>query len=186
MYRILTPRQLSVYCYLCSVFDRHGIAYPTVEQIRADLDIQSAIVVKRALDKLVELGFVLRGHKIKGRLLSRRAVYQRPLAAYTLVRLLELDLIDARLYPRSRSETAPGRDFTDSAVDLGLKNLLGETLYAAYRVSSDRIRGAVLLECLRRRIAAFVIAAAERAKQLPPDVPVNISALIADDEGIPF
>jgi len=185
LYQVLTPREFVVYCYLGSVFDPNGIAYPTIEQIRQDLGIKSAVVVSRALDRLVELGFILRGrHSIKGRLLGRRPVYQRPLAAYTLATLLERDMIDGRLFPKVQSERTA--DFTNSAIELGLKKILGDNLYTAYSVASDRIKSAVLLEGLRRTLARSLVGAHERAQQLPHDLPEPISAMIAEDQGVPF
>jgi DNA-binding MarR family transcriptional regulator len=186
IYQTLTPREFTVYTYLASVFDPNAIAYPTIEQVRLDLGIRSPIIVTRAIDRLVDLGFVLRGpDMIRGRQLSRRPVYQRPLAAYTLMRLLEEGLIDGRLFPTARTD---GRthDFTDRAVHIGLKKVLGDNLFRAYDVASDRIRSEVLIQGLRRKVAESIIGAQERAKQLPTTLPSSMSALIAEDQGVPF
>ncbi len=185
IYHVLSAREFVVYTYLCGIFDRNAIAYPTAEQIGNDLGIKSRVIVARALDTLVQYGFILRGPSlIRGRLLSRRPVYQRPMPAYTLLKLMELNLIDENLFPKHRN-TESG-DFAQSAVNLGLQNLLGNDLFHAYEIASPAVRSAVLETALRQRVSQAVAKSHVRREQLSEDLPEKVSALINEDQGVPF
>ncbi len=186
IYRVLSAREFCVYTYLCGVFDRNGVAYPTVAQIADDLGIKSSIVVSRALRRLAALGFILRGDRsIKGRLLSRRLVYQRPLAAHTLKTLLAQGAIDHRLFPSKSSAPAKKSDFTDRAVELGLRRVLGDDLFHAYELAPEARRADLLALALDQRVDFARSMSRQRAAQ-KLDVPDNVSALLHDEMEIPF
>jgi hypothetical protein len=128
VFRVLSPRELSVYLYLASMFNEKGTAFPLKAQIAKDLGVKNRAIVDTALDGLVDKGFMLR----EGRTISRgnkeikRIVYQRPSIEHTLLTLLEAGLIDADLMPLDEDENEPA-DFRrhESAVILGLKSLTG-------------------------------------------------------------
>jgi hypothetical protein len=185
MYQVLSAREVVVYCYLCSLVDRNAIAYPTVEQIAADLGIRSRVIVSRGLERLHVLGFILRGPQlIRGRLLSRRPVYQRPHPAHTLLRLLEMKVIDGELFPIGivRNEN----DSSHGAVRLGLMNLLGKELYHAYDIATDEFKSPILEAALRQRLEASVSIAKVRHSAVADNLPAEVTALLAANQGIPF
>ena len=94
MFQVLSPREITIYLYLCSVMDPNAVAYPTVEQIAEDMGVKSRSVVAEGLAKLVELGFLLRrDDPYIGRVMGKRVVYQRPLPHHTVLHLLRTDLL---------------------------------------------------------------------------------------------
>lgn len=185
MYQVLTAREIVVYCYVCSLCDRYAIAYPSIEQICADLGVLSRVTVSRSLERLQRLGFLLRASNlIKGRLLSRRPVYQRPHPAHTLLTLLEMELIDAELYPFGI--TRNGNDSSQSAINLGLTKLLGNDLFHAYEIASEIAKGAVLRTALQQRLDVSVASAKLKLTLVSRHVPESIAAILAKDQGVPF
>lgn len=185
MYQVLTAREIVVYCYVCSLCDRYAIAYPSVEQICADLGVLSRVTVSRALERLQRLGFLLRGSDlIKGRLLSRRPVYQRPHPAHTLLTLLDMELIDAELFPNG--VTRNKNDSSQGAVNLGLTKLLGNDLFHAYEIASPDAKSAVLHTALQQRLDISVSSARLKLSRVSPFISSSIAALIAADQGVPF
>lgn len=136
IFQVLSPRHFAVYAYVVSVCDRHGIAYPAPEQIASDLNVKSRIIINRALDDLVSLGFLLRTEeRIRIRRGMKRNVFQRPSPTYTLLALLRSGHIGADLFPPDASDNARELDFSQSAVNAGLKNLLGRQAFESYQAS---------------------------------------------------
>ena len=157
MFQILTPREIGVYLYLCSVMDPNAVAYPTVEQIAEDMAVKSRSVISNALDRLVETGFLLRGDApYQGRYMGRRVVYQRPLPHHTILELLKLGLIDEDLYPTANKTR--NRELTkssDEVVRAGLRRVLGQERFTAYDAmkTPDR-RKRVMIHALEEHLAA--------------------------------
>jgi DNA-binding MarR family transcriptional regulator len=135
MYQALSPRELSVYFYLCSLFGDSGTAYPLVAQIARDLGVSNRSVIKRAINGLVDKGFVLRKRVAVGddQRRAERTVYQRPAIETTLLRLLDDGIIDGWLLTVAdeNNVAAAGEDRTskrtrrkhESSTVKGLKNL---------------------------------------------------------------
>ena len=138
MFQILTPREVTVYLYLCSVMDQNAVAYPTIEQIAEDMAVKSRSIVVEAVNRLVATHFVLRsGEPYVGRIMGKRTVYQRPLPHYTILELLKSGLIDENLYPVDIVMKKRNYDLTsasDEVVKSGLKRLIGATNYAAFEM----------------------------------------------------
>jgi hypothetical protein len=157
LFRVLSARNFAVYAYVISVCDRNGIAYPSPEQIASDLDVKSRVIVNRALDDLVDLGFLLRTEeRVRIRRAMKRTVFQRPAPSFTLLRLLQKGLIGGDLFPPDTSEDAHELDFSQSAVELGLKNMLERDAFNRYQSASDKkkaLEEALTLDLERRRAA---------------------------------
>ena len=136
-FQLLTPREITVYLYMCSVMDPNAVAYPTVEQLAEDMGVKSRSTIVDALGRLVELGFLLRGPEpYRGRVMGKRVVYQRPLPHYTILELLRNRLVDGDLYPAADPNKERNFELTggsDAVVRAGLRRLLGEENFQAYQ-----------------------------------------------------
>ena len=139
IFRVLSQRDLSVYVYLCSMMDVHDVCYPTTEQIRDEIGVDSPTTLFTALGNLESLGFVMRRRKkLPGRAYRfQRNIYQRPAPEFTLLKLLEMEKVDGDLRPILPISKLPHGE-PDTAVATGLRRLLGGTAYAEYdRVADD-------------------------------------------------
>jgi biotin operon repressor len=149
LFQILSPRELAVYFYICSLLGRDSLAYPSQTQIAQEVGISSLDTIAKAIKKLTGSGFLIRNtQQIKG---FQRTVYQRPAPEFTLIRLLDAKLIAYDLFP---FDTDPDRfndelDTTAGAVALGLKNLLGEAV-ATYEATPRSLRGLLAARFFRR------------------------------------
>jgi hypothetical protein len=103
---VLKPRQLAVYAYIACYADLdNAIAFPDDEVAMAELDV-SADTLKRALEDLVDLGFLLYDRtRIKGFGLR----YQRPNELYTMARLCSIT--DDKLRPKIEAVFVPVLQF---------------------------------------------------------------------------
>jgi hypothetical protein len=132
----LRPREVTVYLYVLSLLDKTGIAFPTQEQMAYELNLAGTEPISQALTILERNGFLMRRRsRLAGRQTSSaRTIYWRPATEFTLVTLLDREKIDGRLYPASKTaeQVRDELDTTESAVALGLRNLLGADRYAAY------------------------------------------------------
>lgn len=152
IFRVLSARELVVYVYLCSLTDRNALAFPTHLQIANEVGLTGSDAVARALKKLVDLGFFTRNMQIIKNL--RRGVYQRPLTEYTLLRLLDARKIDFELLPANKEHESINDPFdtTESAVALGLKNLLGTERFSSC-MKARSISSALASETLYRELS---------------------------------
>jgi hypothetical protein len=91
IFQVLSPRELAVYLYVCSLTDRNAIAYPTIQQIVEDLGVKSRLTITPALERLIRLGFLL-GKKQDRGYLRGRTIYQRPSPHYTIRELLDINM----------------------------------------------------------------------------------------------
>jgi len=114
-FRVLTPRDIAVYIYVCSYMNSRQLSWPIMEQISNDLGSSNRHGVAASLKRLDDLGFLLRQKFISPRGKQvQKYVYQRPMAAYTLARLLTRRQINGYLQPtdktrRKLQERMPGR-----------------------------------------------------------------------------
>ena len=166
LFWLLKPREVVVYLYIATLLDRDAVAYPTQEQIANETALAATEPVIRALRVLVRLGFFLRGRarvparstRLQHRAVSgawERTIYQRPSIEYTLIRLLDLGEIDGQLFPKGKAAEImiDELDSTESAVALGLRNLLGITNYNSYMRAHDKAAAlrSLLLSTYQRR-----------------------------------
>lgn len=153
MFTVLTPRDFMVYAYVCSQTDQYGIAYPTYANIKADLNISNARVIKQSLDRLESYGFLriknfapLRTNK------HPRNVYQRPCAEFTLRVLLQNGLIDEDLRPKRRADAARRHDRMnrDSQVIYGgLRRLFSDPAWSRIQSSLPKEKASMLMRELQ-------------------------------------
>lgn len=158
LFHVLSPRELTVYLYVCSLTDRNAIAYPTTSQIVEDLGVKSRVTVNDALENLKRLGFLLTEAGNRGRL-KNRSIYQRPAPQYTLLTLLTLERIDEALFPVGKPR-GEGAASTDKAVSVHLQSLLQES-YIAYDRAPHEQKRAVLITALEQRLVTMTGTAVE-------------------------
>lgn len=145
LFRILKPRELSLYIYLCSLCDKNSVAYPSIAQIQRDLDISSDTTVTAAIKALQDAGLFLRKRAVLPRQISgaHRNVYQRPSMHYTLLHLLQKGRIDSSLHPISRTGDTPRAE--SKAVHMALKKLLGSAYHRYEMLAGDGERTEYLI-----------------------------------------
>jgi hypothetical protein len=176
LFHVLSPRELTVYLYVCSLTDRNAVAYPTTAQIVEDLGVKSRVTVNDGLENLKRLGFLLTETGSQGRL-RNRSIYQRPAPQYTLLTLLTLELIDEGLFPVGKPH-GEGAASTDKAVSLHLQSLLQES-YVAYDRAPQQQKRAVLITALEQRLVAMT------GTTIEPDGSTKTSMSRAEFEALP-
>jgi hypothetical protein len=148
MFAVLSPRDFVIYAYICSNTDQFGIAYPTYANMKADLNISDARIIKQSLDKLVEYGFLLVKHTAPLRLNKHpRNVYQRPCVEFTLRLLLDKNAFDADLRPRHCAEAARKGDNSNrdsQVVYFGLRRLFTDNAWKRITSALPKERVTVL------------------------------------------
>jgi hypothetical protein len=157
-FTVLSARDVAVYTYICSQMDEHGVAYPTYQNIKADLNISNARIIKASITRLVHCGFLL-VKRIAPLRMNRhtRNVYQRPSVEYTLRELLSNGYVDTdfrSLKPRPAAAATrgdqPGRNI--GSLRAGLFRLLGAQALRAWETAAPDDKQRVLLDWLQRRI----------------------------------
>lgn len=139
-FRVLSPRDIAVYLYVCSYVSTQRSARATMQTIADDLGVTNRHGVADSLKRLEQRGFLIR-KKMAVMNISRhpRYIYQRPSIAYTLERLLSLGLINGFFNPtrktlRKGQKILPGH----REARLGkpwvepLKSIIGEAGFTAY------------------------------------------------------
>ncbi len=157
LFRTLSQRDLAVYVYLLTLMDANDICYPTTEQIREEVGVESPTTIFSALNRLESMGFILRRRqRLPGRLMKfQRNVYQRPAPEFTLLSLLDQKKIDGSLHPLNTRTGEPLIAETtrrsDRAIEIGLRNLLGSK-YIGYEEAKDGDKDFVLRVLLQERL----------------------------------
>lgn len=184
VFQVLSTREFAIYHYYLSIMDPDGLAFPAVDQIAVDMAFKDKDAIRRAVKRLVDLGFLLApdsadrtNHKI-----GKRPLVQRPCPQYTLKTLLEKNVIDGSLYPVANAVRSDHERASDKLVNAAIKTLLedsanGSELVAAYRHAqeiddeehSERLKR-VLEACLDEvlgelRMASTAIAGKGRASK---------------------
>lgn len=105
-FRVLEPKDVVVYLYLCSYMSTQRSARPTIQTISNDLGNTNRHGVTDSLKRLVDRGFLIR-QKMPALVVSKnrhpRYVYQRPSIAFTLAMLLRSGYINAYLQPTAKT-----------------------------------------------------------------------------------
>lgn len=144
---LLTPRQLAVYTYISCYADlNNAIAFPDHDAAVAELDISSD-TLKRALDDLRRLGFLLYDRtRIKGFGLR----YQRPNELYTMAILCSSR--DTTVHEAVKKAFAPVLDFLNKVrtPQLPMRHKRKAVFDAVHRLLGEHGYGA-LHEQIRRR-----------------------------------
>lgn len=180
IFRVLRPRDITVYHYYLSVMNQAGTAFPTIEQIASDLGIADRDSVRKAIARLVECGFLLKPDDAERQALGmgKRSVYQRPCPQFTILKLIQIGEIDGELFPaRDRQRHDVHDKSSDPVVRAGLRNLLGE-MFPAYEEArrlddehreerTKRILAAMLAEKLETMEARGREASDEHMKRRP-------------------
>lgn len=203
IFRILRPRDITVYHYYLSVMNPVGTAFPTVEQIASDLGIADRDSVRKAIARLVECGFLLKPDQQQRseHAMGKRSVYQRPCPQYTLWRLLEVGEIDGELFPAKfdRQRHEQHDKSSEPVVRAGLRTLLGH-MYAAYEEArryddghrEDRTREVLRalleeqLEAMRSSVQSVIVASEEKLKPLNPKALESVSDRVKQLFAIPI
>jgi hypothetical protein len=147
LFRILPPRDLTIYAYICSLCGPEATAFPTHDQIAYEMGLNSTDGVIKALGRLEDCGLLMRELKtLPGRqTATRRTVYQRPSPEFTLLRLIEKGDIDENLFPKGKHDESliDEQDTTAAAVSAGLKSLLTKRYPAVSSASSENRKEAL-------------------------------------------
>lgn len=128
IFQVLTGREFStlIYVYMCE--NKNGVSFTLFEQAMGDLGVKKRETITEALASLVNKGFLL--HRRMPVALARiavRNVYQRPATEYTLLTLLQKNLVDGSLYPTESKAARTSRQYSDRKVVIaGLTGLTGE------------------------------------------------------------
>lgn len=153
IFRLLTPRDLAVYVYICSLLGPKATAFPTYEQIAYELGLTTTEPIVASVRRLEKFGFIMRVlRRLHGRkTATRRTIYQRPTAEFTLLTLLKGGFIDGNLFPKGKQNelVIDELDTTASAVLTGLRNLLRQSRFETYINSTDERRTLVLQTLLQ-------------------------------------
>ena len=160
LFHILNPRQVCIYTYLTMLSGDDGECSPTIEQIREDLGLYSSSKVFEALTVLEDLSLIKRERRAFEGSRAKRNVYRRPPCEVTVLRLLELERIDASMRPRHRS-AAPASDEAKALVAEGMRLMLGDEGFARYEAAAPAAKLAVLEEVLTRRVGRARTSASE-------------------------
>ena len=136
MFRILKPREIAVYVYICSYMRLAAISYVSLREMQRDFGLTNRHELIDACDNLERLGFLLRkkGRVAKARTEHDRSIYQRPALAHTLLTLLREEAIDGLFHPtvRACSRMGKGKGKTPPSVgkyiDKSLLAALGELI----------------------------------------------------------
>jgi len=154
VFRTLSARQLSIYIYLCTLFSEVGTAYPLKTQIAQDLGIRNRAVIDDALEALVAKGFLLSERRTIARSGGdvQRTVYQRPAIEFTLLRLLDIGLIDGFLQMQDDREQEALHRRHRTAIKMGLSKMTGlrETVIRYDEVSDSQKKTKALRQLLER------------------------------------
>ncbi len=148
MFHVLSARQVTLYMYLNMLGDATGVCHPTSRQIQQDLGLSSLTSVFEALSALETRGFILRQRRSIPGHASRQNVYQRPACEYTILRLLQDDLLDESLCPTA----GVSHEMSDESCrlkDEWLRNALAAD-YDLYRSAAGRAKRSILMVLLRR------------------------------------
>jgi len=154
-FRVLEPRDIAVYLYVCSYMSTQLSSRPTIKTISNDMGYSNRHGVTESLERLVERGFLIR-EKMPSIALKEnrhpRYVYQRPSMAFTLWTLLSQGLINGYLQPTAKTlrrgqDKMPGRIEPRLWKPLvePLKTLVGDEAFAAWAKGPNEARKRQLL-----------------------------------------
>jgi DNA-binding PadR family transcriptional regulator len=146
LFQILNPRQVCMYAYLAMLCSQKDSCHPTTDQIRGDLGLYSTSMVFEALGVLEQYGFIERERRSVPGTRPRRNVYRLRSCEATLLRLLELELIDGLLRPINR-DGGPRPVESERLVGEGLAALL-DGKYQRYAATPDDEKRPLLMELL--------------------------------------
>lgn len=187
IFQILTPREITVYLYMCSVMDENSIAFPSIEQISEDLGITKA-PIRIAIEALSRRGFLLVGTDSRQKL----AIYQRPSVAYTLLTLLKSEIVEGKpllegsLTPTRANRSEKQRKYvslSNSVVSAGLRKILSKGAFEMYQHAS--IKGSN--EVLRGILIADLQAQLQKRSLLKrAELPAQIDLAALDSEQVEF
>lgn len=135
-----------MFVYLTMLSEANGECHPTIEQIKDDLGLYSASMVFEALAILEDLGFITRERQSFPGVRAKRNVYRRTPCEFTLIRLLERNLVDGELRPK-RKDIAPAADESKVLAEEGLRQILAG-YYTRYATATAAAKRDVLIESL--------------------------------------
>ena len=166
VFRVLEPRDIAVYLYVCSYMSTQRSSRPTIKTIANDLGNSNRHGVTTSLQRLVDRGFLLR-RRMPSLFVSDsrhpRYVYQRPAIGYSLSVLLTKGLINGYLQVtsktlRAKQETLPGRIDSRLGKPLvePLKALIGDDGFAEYaKLRNEPEKRKYLIEQLNASVEAM-------------------------------
>ena len=140
---VLTPSEFMAYAYLCTQMGPDAIAFPTGKHFQVDLMRDSKTTIYRYIRKLVEKGFIIKERRAPlRREYTLRNIYQRPTPEFTVLHLLQADIIDAELRPTDHrfKNIDPGEiSRHNAAIQDGLRRLMLKRDYRKYQEATTTI-----------------------------------------------
>jgi len=161
VFRALSPRDIAVYLYVCTYMGPLQLSHPTIRTISDDLGTTNRHGVTASLQKLVDLGFLVRQQRtVSQDNLHPRYLYQRPSPEYTLVTLLQSGYINGYLQPTAKTkrrtqEQIPGRidRRLGKIFEEPIREMIGAEPFAEYGATrGETSRREYLLEKLQTRL----------------------------------
>lgn len=158
---ILKPHEVRVFLYIISSIGLWPSAPVALREMQRALGLSRRKDLVAAIDVLLEYGFLLREEAIVGDVGTslERAVFQRPGQAYTLLRLLELGLLDSTFHAtikaqrrvrkaRKLKKEAP----VDRQIYYMLERLLGNDFVQLFERTPEGARLDLLASSLRTKV----------------------------------
>ena len=162
LYRILKPREIALYIYICSYMRLAGISYVSLREMQRDFGLTNRHELIESISNLERLGFLLRkkGRVAKARTEHDRNIYQRPSIAHTLWTLLDEDAIDGLFHPTVRAclrantgkAPIPTGKYIDRSLLGALAELISKSSLKFYLSKSTSTKASCLKALLRAKL----------------------------------
>lgn len=158
---ILKPHEIQAFLYVISSVGLRPSAPVSLREMQRALGLSHRKDLIAAIDVLLEYGFLLREEEVGADLsiAPDRAVFQRPRQAYTLLRLLELGIIDSTFHAtikaqrRVRKARQLKKDaLVDRQVYYMLERLLGNDFVQVFESAPEDARLDLLTSKLRTKV----------------------------------
>lgn len=158
---ILKPHEIRVFLYIIGSVGIRPSASVTLRDVQRALGLSRRKDAIAAIDVLLEYGFLLREDGIaldRGTGLER-AVFQRPRQAYTLLRLLELGMLDSTFHATDKArrrvrkaQKLKKETVVDRQIYYMLERLLGNDFVQVFESTPDAARLDLLASSLRTKV----------------------------------
>ncbi len=158
---ILKPHEVRIFLYIISSVGLRPSAPVSLREMQRALGLSHRKDLIAAIDVLLEYGFLLREQGIVADLSIglERAVFQRPRQAYTLLRLLELGMVDSTFHATIKAQRRVRKArklkkeaVVDRQVYYMLERLLGNDFVQVFESTPEGARLDLLASKLRTKV----------------------------------
>lgn len=155
LFRVLTGRQITVFLYLLTCIDGKGECDPTTDEIRSFVGLNRPAMIFDALEALDRYGFIVRHRRMLPSTGGRRNLYRRPPFEYTILKLLENNVLDERL--RVRHDEASYTPEVMQELDAAVREILTSG-YDVYINAPDSERRELMMFALAEQVRRKTVA----------------------------